>query len=172
MPMKKVLSFMVSIALVFSLMPASTLVSVEAASKVKTGSKTYSATVGTPSLSVYKANVEGRSTQALFQVSDLPANAKITSIEVHPGGASMGGAPIFTTTWTVRSSSGKTDELYTMNLKGSFYTFRGHNNDNANANYFVSFTGFTTGSPVLFGLPNTTGAKSYKTIKLVINYEY
>ena len=177
---KKIVSFALALVMALSLIPAFSPLTVNAAEvetgyievvALTTGSRTFTATLqNRPMLT--SSGAETRSSEAMFQLSGLPATARITRIEVMPGGASMSGATVVPRSWRVRSSHNVQQDIQLIGPSGGTHTFNGLNGTLANGNFFVSFTGIAMPTPGLIGMPPlTTGTMSYNSLRLIVHFQ-
>lgn len=162
---KKIFSLILALVVVFTSFSS---IQGEAA----TSSKKFTSTSrNKASLMVSRAGIQTPSTEAIFDVSGLPANAVVTKIEIAPGKASMGGATIMPNSYKLRSSNSSKISTISANLFRITWTNNDFNSTRANGLYYVSFTG--TG----FAMPSMTGyieigSMSYDALTFTIYYEF
>ncbi len=155
---------------IFSMMLVSILlVSTVTNAYAATGSKKVTST-GSMSVALTKGST-GDSSTVSFNVSGLPANAKITKIEVYTGSLTYTGAVLTNYLTLQGKNSGITEQIAWNGAANKTLTASNFKATTANDTYTISFNSTCFGGEYVNGILTNLGTKKYTRPYIVVYWD-
>jgi len=134
-----------------------------------TGSKTISS-AGSMSITLDKGKT-GDSSAVSFTVSGLPANARITQIEINTGTLSSSGTVVVNYLKLAKSGESYVEQIPWNGSGNTKLTANGFKVKLANGTYTISFNATGLGGPIVNGMLTTIGTRTLKNPSLTVHWD-
>lgn len=164
MKSKRAISFSLAVLVMFTMVFATTTTAFAASGNKKVNAN------GSMTIAL-NAGQTGNSSTATFTVSGLPANAKITKLQINTGTMTYAGGML--TNYLILSKSGASNtEHIPWNGSGSTtLTSNGFLLEPANGTYTISFNCTCITGAIINGIMTNMGTKTYKNMTLTVYWD-